>query len=175
MKPTTLQFHSWVYTSYPQIENKQLPSDSSMGRPVHTHTPKYENPKKRHKPPPHPTTWIHLTNIMENKEAKYKHCLINEYIHIRIKKQVKLIHAVRSLQSGRPCGVHGDLGRVRGPWGDNFLFLDLGAGYMGMFALWKFLELYIYDLFTSLYVCYISIVFWKKLSCSKISFSKKRA
>lgn len=46
-------------------------------------------------------------------------------------------------------------GGTKGLW--NILIPDLGAGYKGLLALWKFSELYAHDIRTSLYVWYMLI------------------
>ena len=54
------------------------------------------------------------------------------------------------------------VGSMQRVWdGLDVLFLDLGAGYMGMFVLWQSTELYTYDWCNFLYICMF-------LSCNKI-------
>lgn len=71
----------------------------------------------------------------------------------KVQKQAKVIPGVRSLKSGRQCcGVAGrEWGRERVGTSDVLVF-DLGAGYLGVFGLWKFIKLYVF-----LYVSYVSI------------------
>lgn len=38
-------------------------------------------------------------------------------------------------------------------------FISLGTGYIVMFTLWKFFKLYTYEVYTSLYVHYVCIMF----------------
>ena len=45
----------------------------------------------------------------------------------------------------------------------NVLLLDLSAGYVSVFTLWKFIKIYVYYLCTYLYVLYFKILIKKKL------------
>lgn len=47
---------------------------------------------------------------------------------------------------------------AEGFWGSgHVLFLDLGVGFMSVFSLWKFTELFTYNKYTFLCVCYTAI------------------
>lgn len=90
----------------------------------------------------------------EQKVAKRKLCIINDYIHIRLKNRrdesaLLEIKSVSSLGGGR-WTRRGHRGIRAG----NFLFPDLGAGYMGVFTLCQVMEPGTSDLDTSLYICF---------------------
>lgn len=135
-------FTAALFTAAP---NWKLPSASQLLWCVHT----MESEQ---------STTTHNMNKSHNhtrEQKKHSHrAQYNEYLHlVKVQKPEKLLYDFRN--SGYLWGDQKETWyNGGGALGcrSHVLFLDLDAGFTGVFSLWKFVELYNYDLHTFLYV-----------------------